>query len=410
MTNGLEQISKFTFHFSNMDTFFVDQSATIKLENSLTTFPEPLKPYFSGMIERLNLNDYESEYDVSFHSNSYRLNFISAKVTDDGKYIGSIVIGPYLLEEPTIFMIESIISDNKMAISLKNIMSQYYLTLPMISTYKANNTAEFLSYLVSTFHSYTFENLKIGALSYDFQTEHPVPFDLIKENTEQAMETIEKRYRMENEMLYAVESGNIELYNTIMTENQSTLNISHRIPNDPLRSIKNTGFVLNTLLRKAAEKGGVHPIYLHSLSTKFAVQIEKCISFQQTSELYRSMQLGYCDAVRKLSLKNYSSPIRKAIEYIRINLNQNLSLDSISGALNLSPYELSRQFKKETGKAITEFINNRRINEALYILENENISITDIAFMVGFNDVNYFTKVFKKIKGLTPSEYRKNKS
>lgn len=411
MLNGIEQLCKFTFHFSNMDTFFINQSATIKLEHSLTTTPEPLKPYFSGMIEHLKLYDYDSEYDVFFHSNSFKLNFISARVTDSGKYIGSIVIGPYLLEEPSKFMIESIISYNKMAISLKNIMSQYYLTLPTISTNKAKNTAEFLSYMVSTFHSYTFgTNSKIGSLSYDFQTEHPVPFELIKENTEQAMEAIEKRYRMENEMLYAVESGNIELYDAILTENKSMLNISDRIPNDPMRSIKNTGFVLNTLLRKAAEKGGVHPIYLHSLSTKFAVQIEKCTSFQQTSELYRSMQLGYCDAVRKLSLKNYSSPIRKAIEYIRINLNQDLSLDTISGALNLNPYELSRQFKKETGKTLTEIINNRRINEAIYILENENISITDIALMVGFNDVNYFTKVFKKIKGITPSDYRKNKS
>jgi two-component system, response regulator YesN len=410
MLKGIEHLCKFAFHFSNMDTFFIDKTANIKLEYSLTSTPEPLRPYFAGIIKNLNLYDNDSKYDVVFHSNSYRLNFISARVTDGEKYLGSIVVGPYLLEEPTILMTESIISDNKMAISLKNIMKQYYLTLPIMSTYKANNTAEFLSYLISTFHSYTFENSKIGSLFYDFQTEHPVPFELIKENTEQAMAAIEKRYRIENEMLYAVESGKVELYNTILTENKTLMSdIPDRVPNDPLRSIKNNGFVLNTLLRKAAEKGGVHPIYLHSLSTKFAVQIEKCTSFQQISELYKSMQFGYCDAVRKLAVKNYSSPIRRAIEYIRINLNQDLSLNSISGALNLSTYELSRQFKRETGKTITEYINNQRINESLYILENGNISITDVAFTIGFNDVNYFTKVFKKIKGITPSEYRRSK-
>ena len=122
------------------------------------------------------------------------------------------------------------------------------------------------------------------------------------------------------------------------------------------------------------------------------------------------MQLDYCDAVKKLSLKNYSSPIRKAIEFIRINLNQDLSLDSISVALHLSPSELSRQFKKETGENISDYVNKRRINEALYLLENESISITDVSYMVGFNDVNYFTKVFKKIKGMTPSRYRRSQS
>ena len=121
------------------------------------------------------------------------------------------------------------------------------------------------------------------------------------------------------------------------------------------------------------------------------------------------MQVEYCDSVKKLSLKNYSSTVRKAIEFIRINLNHYLSLNSISEALYVSSYELSRQFKKETGETITEYINKRRINEAVFILENESISITDISYMVGFNDVNYFTKVFKKIKGMTPTEYRRNK-
>ncbi|MFB3168573.1 helix-turn-helix domain-containing protein [Neobacillus sp. 179-C4.2 HS] len=410
MLNRLELLCKFAFQFSNMDTIFLDTTETIQLEFGLTTTPEPLLPYFSRIIKHMNLFD-STLNDVLFHSNSYRLNFISAKVTNGDEDLGRIVVGPYLLEEPTILMIESIISDNKMAISLKNMMKEYYLTLPIMSTKKAKSAAEFLSYLVSTFHYYDPENSKIGTLFYEFQTADSVPLELIKENTDQAVEKIEKRYRKENEMLYAVESGNIELYNSILTENKSIMiSILDRVPNDPLRSIKNNGFVLNTLLRKAAEKGGVHPIYLDSLSSKFAVQIEKCSSMLHASELFRSMQYDYCDAVRKLSLKNYSSAIRRAIEYIRMNLNQDLSLDSISGSLNLNSYELSRQFKKETGKNITEYINNRRINEALYILENDNISITDVAFTVGFNDVNYFTKVFKKLKGITPSEYRKQKS
>jgi two-component system, response regulator YesN len=409
MLNKIEKLCRFAFQFSNMDTYFIDNKSNINLEYGLSTSPESLRPYFSMLVDHLDL--YDDEFDILFHSNSYKLNFISAKIHEGESFLGSVVVGPFLLEEPTIFMIESIVSDNKMSISLKNIMKEYYQTLPLMSTNMANNTAEFLSYLVKTFHSYNFTNSKIGTLSYDIQSENPIQFEIIRENTELAMETIEKRYHKENQMLNAVESGNIEIYNSILTENKTIMNsVPDRIPNDPIRSIKNNGFVLNTLLRKAAEKGGVHPFYLDSLSSKFAVQIEKCSSLNQTAELFKSMMYDYCDAVRKLSLKNYSSSIRKTIEYIRINLNQELSLDSISRALNLSSYELSRKFKKETGKNITEYINNRRINEAIYILENEDISITDIAFIVGFNDVNYFTKVFKKLKGVTPSEYRKNNS
>ena len=115
----------------------------------------------------------------------------------------------------------------------------------------------------------------------------------------------------------------------------------------------------------------------------------------------------YCEAVRKYSLKDYSYLIRKAIEYIRFHLEQELNLDTISEAIHSSTYELSRKFKKETGQSLTDYINKLRIKEALYMMENHNLSITDIAYMTGFNDVNYFTKVFKKYNNMTPSSYRK---
>jgi YesN/AraC family two-component response regulator len=181
-----------------------------------------------------------------------------------------------------------------------------------------------------------------------------------------------------------------------------------RIPNDPLRSLKNISFVINTLLRKASEKGGLHPFYIHSISEKFAIQIEKSSSIRELIDLHDKMMFEYCDSVKKFSLKNYNYITRKAIEFIRLNLDKNLSLEGISSAIDANSYELSRQFNKETGQTITEYINKQRINEAIPILDNQNISITSIAHMVGFNDVNYFTKVFKQLKGITPSQYRKS--
>ncbi len=59
---------------------------------------------------------------------------------------------------------------------------------------------------------------------------------------------------------------------------------------------------------------------------------------------------------------------------------------------------------------ITEFINQKRIEEAKLYLKRGNFSITDIAFMVGFNDLNYFSKVFKKLTSVTPSQYAKRRN
>lgn len=408
MINGIEHLCKFTFNFSNIDTLFIDRESNIILDYGLTRVPEILKPYFLTSIDKLYFNESCSEYNVLSHVNSYRLNFISAKIRYNKNYLGSIVVGPFLLEEPTILMIEAVMTENKMTISLKNILKQYYLSLPTISIHKANITAEFISYIVTTFNPDSFNIPEMKSIKYDFQTEYSVSSEIIKENTEQAMETLEKIYSIENALLHAVEIGNLEQYKLILSENKSLISkFPDRVPNDPLRSMKSYCITLNTLLRKASEKGGLHPFYINSLTVKYAVQIEKSTTFQQLNDLVNLMQTEYCESVKKFSLKNYSYNIRKAIEFIRFNLNQKLTLESISSSIHLSSHELSRQFKKETGENITEYINKIRITEAVYILENKKVSITDVAVMIGYNDVDYFSKVFKKLKGLTPSEYKK---
>lgn len=410
MINGIEQLCKFIFNFSNIDTIFMDEKSNIKLDYGLTKIPKILVPYFSNLINQIKLNDSYYQYNVLFHSNSYKLNYISGKIYHDSNYLGSIVLGPFLLEEPTIIVVNSVISHNKMSISLKNIIRQYYLSLPILSKHKANITCEFLSYIVSSFKPHYFDNQKIGNLTYVFEPENYVTDDMLKLTTDKTLETLEKRYYLENAQMHAVELGDKDLLMSFINENHSLLTMPDRIPNDPLRSNKDIAIVLNTNLRKAAEKGGLHPIYLDSISSKYTVQIEKCNSRNQLKDVVDSMKIEYCDSVKKLSLKGFSSSVRKAIEFIRINLNQPIGLDYISLALHLNPSELSRQFKKETGETMIKYINKRRINESLFLLENDELSITDVSFMVGYNDVNYFTKVFKKIKGMTPSEYRKNSS
>lgn len=399
MMNGIKQLCKFAFNFSNIDTIFIDNKSNINLDYGFTKIPSVLLPYFSGVINKLQLNDSHSKYNVSFHSNSYKLNYISGRIYNDGNYLGSIILGPFLLEEPTILMINSVITHNKMAITLRKIINQYYLTLPILSTYKANITAEFLSYMVSSFKPYCFDSQEIGNITYELEHKDYISNDILKYTADQTLEDLEKRYNIENLMLHAVELGNKELLMSLINENMSLFSkVPDRIPSDPLRSNKDSGLVMNTLLRKAAEKGGLHPIYLDSISSKYTTQIEKCNSTNQIKGVLNSMKIEYCDSVKKLSIKGFSSPVRKSIDFIRLNLNQPISLDYISSSLYLNPSELSRLFKKETGQNITEYINERRINESLFLFENDELSITDISFMVGYNDVNYFTKVFKKLK------------
>lgn len=408
---ALEKMCQFTYYFSNMDTIFVDTEKQIKWELGHNQVPTALIPHFRNPVDLLDLNENHSDPRVVFHTSSLRTHYISSEVYDEERNrLGTIVTGPYLLEEPGSFFIQDVLFEYNLPISLKHTLTEYFSSLPVITPYKSKMIAEFLAYHTTKMHQWTSESLQIEHKTYPVKTEMNVPSYQLKENTKQSLRAIERRYEVQNKLMYAVEKGDREIAEKIIREDFALVEkLPDRIPNDPLRSRKNMSFVFNTTLRIAAERGGLPPVYVDSISEKFAIKIEKSSTLKHIAGIETQMVNEYCDAVKKLSLKNYNYKVRQAIEYIRTHLGEDLSLNTISDAIDSSPHELSRQFKKQTGKSLTDYINEQRIIEAIYLIENQHFSITDIALMVGFNDVNYFTKVFKKLKGMTPSHYRKGK-
>ena len=163
---------------------------------------------------------------------------------------------------------------------------------------------------------------------------------------------------------------------------------------------------MNTLLRKAAENGGVHPIYLDSTSSSFARKIELLNSSYAVQGLMLEMFRTYCRLVNKHSMKNYSVPVQKAIILIDSDLTSDLSLSSIATKLNVSSGYLSALFKKETGQTLTEHVNNKRIKNAMLLLETTKLQVQTIAQYCGILDMQYFSKMFKKYTGTTPKKYR----
>lgn len=102
--------------------------------------------------------------------------------------------------------------------------------------------------------------------------------------------------------------------------------------------------------------------------------------------------------------------ISEIISYINENYMQNLTLDFISKNFFISTWYLSRTFKKVTGLTLSEYINNIRIKESEKILLNTKLSITIISEKVGYDSITHFGRVFKSITGVSPLKYRKTLS
>lgn len=100
----------------------------------------------------------------------------------------------------------------------------------------------------------------------------------------------------------------------------------------------------------------------------------------------------------------------KVLNYIYNNYSSQIKVETIASLMGLSEGEASRTFKKLTGQSPMDYVIHYRIKIATILLKSTSKSITDIALEVGFSSSNYFTIAFKKITGLTPTEYKKNTS
>ena len=98
--------------------------------------------------------------------------------------------------------------------------------------------------------------------------------------------------------------------------------------------------------------------------------------------------------------------LRKLIEYIEMNLDQDLTIPSLSRIAGLSQNYLAKNFKAAYGQTIKNYILNRQIERACYLLDNTTMQIKEIAFQSGITDPQYFNKLFKSIKKISPTAYR----
>ena len=103
----------------------------------------------------------------------------------------------------------------------------------------------------------------------------------------------------------------------------------------------------------------------------------------------------------------YTKEIKKAMNYIENNLNEEIRMEEIADSAGFSKYHFQRVFKRETGLNLYEYIQKRRLAEASSLLRNTNIRILDIAVYLCFESQEVFTRAFKKVYGLPPGQYRK---
>jgi AraC-like DNA-binding protein/ligand-binding sensor protein len=111
-----------------------------------------------------------------------------------------------------------------------------------------------------------------------------------------------------------------------------------------------------------------------------------------------------------LFLKKINTPDRIEFieDFIQKNYQENLTVPGVAKRFFLSPHHFSRIFKRHTGVTFVEYLNLYRVNQAQTLLESSHISISEMAFLLGFGSVSQFYRAFKNVTQISPANYRKN--
>lgn len=313
------------------------------------------------------------------------------------------VAGPYLAVKPDEPYCERILQENGQSLSLMVPFRQFCLGLPIVST------SVMIGAMRTAVKAVTGEEGDVLYRHYE-PREKKEQSPLYQSGGEEAvMELLEERYRYEKLMLQEVRQGNtdkaLHYYRQFSRASRSIVRTE-----DPIRTSKNLGFSLNTMLRKSAELAGIHPVYLDIISSNFALLIENAYRMEEVEDIKFHMIGAYCRFVRTERLDQYSPLVRRAVTYIRLHLAEPLTLKQIAEGIRVSPSYLSRTFNREIGESVSNYIAGARVEKAAELLKFTGLPVQNIAAYVGFANLNYFSRCFRLHKGMTPTQYRNRKS
>lgn len=167
--------------------------------------------------------------------------------------------------------------------------------------------------------------------------------------------------------------------------------------------------ILNDYCHMALLQTSIHPFHILKQANSTRAKIEAMTSLAKLEQMPGEICHKYCLLVKNYSHPEYSKLTKDIIAYIQLHLEEELSLSYLASLFNKNASVLSNSFSKETGQTLTNFVHQSRIQEAIRLINTTDMSVSQIALAVGYQDFSYFSKVFAKTVGTSPREYRKGR-
>lgn len=177
---------------------------------------------------------------------------------------------------------------------------------------------------------------------------------------------------------------------------------------DNLNNEKYHAIIMTALVSRFCIEHGMDIAISYTLSDIFIRKIDAASTPEAVRAISDEVRIEYCTRMRDLSKKQVVSRyVVLAIDYIRMHVQEPITVEQVAHELSVNSSYLSKLFKQEMGKSISEYIRDSKIEIAEHMLRHLDDTSLQIANYLGFSSQSHFIQVFRKQTGMTPEEYRK---
>jgi len=328
---------------------------------------------------------------------------IAVPIIIDKKLFASAIVGPLAMGSIDELVLAEVF---KIHPNSQALLPQISLAISEMIVYNASHIQSLstllFNHLIGTFKNWQdYELLKTRYQSQLYIGEKIMKY---KENATPTMEDISTLTSLENKIIRFVAEHNKEKVHDILTLYYDEILV---IEGGNFDNIKGRVFELfGTISQHALDSGA-------SIQKIFSLDFNQVFTMSQVHSIDALFNWivhiidHFIDNVYSSLVLAQSDIIKQALIFIDDACCEKISLNDLAAHLHISKAYLSKLFNQEVGVSFTTFLNDKRIQKSLDYLNDKELNLAEIALQVGFEDQSYYTKVFKKLLGETPKEYRK---
>ncbi|MGN0998965.1 MAG: PocR ligand-binding domain-containing protein [Faecousia sp.] len=336
-------------------------------------------------------------YIFSCHAN---LNHIAFPLIGQGNLLGSVIIGPFLMDTPDSTLVSDLAERYHLSASLVMDLYDELKEMTVMPPAKVNQLKKLVDHLLSP--------LLPGERALLMQTQQKMSQQARINETIQIYKEQKPTkssaffYEKEKELLAKVSSGTVTEVKALLNELIGYVLFSE---GGQLETVRIRAIELTTLLSRVAISGGAKADSIYKLNSQYLSLLYQEQNLDDLCMLMQEVLEGFMSAM--FSQQDKGNPyIRKALRYMSDHYSEHLELSRVAEYVQLSPSYFSSLFHQVVGVSFREQLCRIRVEESKRLLLNKQYTLADIAISMGFPDQSYYCKVFKRIVGVTPGKYR----